>query len=66
MIALAITGAITLVCLGALALGWRDGRAAEQRKTLAIRAAVEVAFSRDATQAARDAALDYLKSRDAK
>ncbi len=60
-IALAITGAITLVCLAAIASGWRDNRAADRRKTLAIRAATETAFTRDTIpQAARDAALKHL------
>ncbi len=61
MIALAITGAITLVCLAALASSWHDNRAADRRKTLAIRAAIETAFTHDSIpQAARDAALKHL------
>ena len=56
-----ITGAITVVCLAALASGWRDGRAADKRKTLAVRAATETAFTTDTIpQAARDAALKHL------
>jgi len=63
MIALAITGAVTLVCLAALASSVHSGKAAAR----ALMAATEVAFTRDAIpQASRDAALDYLKSRDAK
>jgi uncharacterized membrane protein YqjE len=63
MIALAITGAVTLVCLAALAASWRSSKAI----ALTLFAATETAFTRDAIpQAARDAALDYLKSRDAK
>ena len=63
MIALAITGAITLVCLAAIASGSRSRKATAQ----ALITATDVAFTRDAVpQAARDAALDYLKNRDAK
>lgn len=63
MIALAITGCITLVLITALITGSRSGKAAAQT----LIAATEIAFTRDAIpQAARDAALDYLKSRDAK
>jgi hypothetical protein len=63
MIALAITGCITLVLVAALIAGSRSSKAAAQ----ALIAATEVAFTRDAIpQASRDAALDYLKSRDAK
>ncbi len=61
MIALAITGAITLVCLAALAVSWSGNRAADKRKALTIRAATETAFTHDSIpQAARDAALKHL------
>jgi hypothetical protein len=61
MIALAITGAITLVLLFALANSRSDQRAANMRKHVAIQAATETAFTRDTIpQAARDAALKHL------
>jgi hypothetical protein len=62
MIAIVITGAITLVCLSALAVSWSTNRAEDRRKILAIRAATETAFTRDSVpQAARDAALKHLE-----
>lgn len=63
MIALAITGAITLVLVTAIITGSRSSKATAQ----ALIVATDVAFTRDAIpQAARDAALDYLKGGGAK
>jgi hypothetical protein len=62
MTALAITGAVTLVCLAARAVSWSGNRAADKRKAFTVQAATEVAFTRDTIpQAARDAALKHLE-----
>jgi hypothetical protein len=61
MIAIVITGAITLVLLFALANSRSDQRAADMRKHIATQAATETAFTTDTIpQAARDAALKHL------
>lgn len=60
MIAVAITSAITLVLLAALISGSRTSKATAK----AIVVATETAFTREAIpQAARDAALLFLKER---
>ncbi len=61
MIAIVITGAITLVFLFALANSRSDQRAANMRKHVAVQAATETAFTHASIpQAARDAALKHL------